>query len=212
MSTPKSQFTPQYLLRDSRSNTGSSMMFWSATGGYTSNVSLAQRFSKEDAESQYRCRETDHPYLEIEIMLRSYPAIDMQELRDPILYEKDSPCYIVRKNKFDGNNLFFDSLKDNEMLTNNLRQAKLYTAKEQHLLYSQDKEYLLSRDLAWKLARFVCPANSIDPRKLITKGKIKLQPKPRETSGKTKLQCESCGKFVWVWNPYHSPIQCDHCS
>ena len=53
-----------FYLQDSRASLGSQAMFWALNGcGYTSNVSKAQSYTKEQAQSQHNSRLTDVPLM-----------------------------------------------------------------------------------------------------------------------------------------------------
>ena len=53
-----------FYLQDSRASLGSQAMFWALNGcGYTSNVSKAQSYTKEQAQSQHNGRLTDVPLM-----------------------------------------------------------------------------------------------------------------------------------------------------
>lgn len=51
-----------FYLRDTRSNTGSSCMFWAENGnGYTTNLDRAHVYTLEEAQSHFNDRHTDVP-------------------------------------------------------------------------------------------------------------------------------------------------------
>jgi len=69
----------QYYLQDNRSYVGNDILFWAKDGkGYTTDLSKAHIYSKEDAVSQHKCRETDIPWPKDYIDARTRPAVDMQ--------------------------------------------------------------------------------------------------------------------------------------
>lgn len=65
-----------FLLRYFRSNNGSSANFWSINDSYTTNISLARRFSREAAVNQYKSRCTDIPIRFDFVSPFQYLAID----------------------------------------------------------------------------------------------------------------------------------------
>lgn len=69
----------KYYLQDSRSYVGNDMLFWARGGnGYTTDLSKAEVYSKDDAVKQHRGRETDIPWPKAYIDVRWRPAVDMQ--------------------------------------------------------------------------------------------------------------------------------------
>lgn len=77
MSTKESQ-SNQYYLQDSRDFVGNDMLFWRLGGGYTTDVSQAEIFTKESALKQHRDRETDVPWAVEYIDGITRPAVDVQ--------------------------------------------------------------------------------------------------------------------------------------
>ena len=70
-----------FLLQDSRSYVGNDMLFWKDGGGYTTDVSKAERFTQEKAVSQHECRETDIPWPVDYIEAKTRPAVDHQYVK-----------------------------------------------------------------------------------------------------------------------------------
>jgi len=70
-----------FYLQDSRSYVGNNMLFWSASGGYTTDVSKAEVFTLETAQRQHDSRETDIPWPKEYIDARVRPACDMQYVK-----------------------------------------------------------------------------------------------------------------------------------
>lgn len=71
----------QFYLQDSRQIVGNDMMFWALAGGYTSDVSKAEVFTREKAQRQHNCRETDIPWPKDYIDGKTRPAVDVQYVR-----------------------------------------------------------------------------------------------------------------------------------
>lgn len=72
--------TGVYLLQDTRSYVGNAPMWWSGSGGYTSRIDRAQRYTLTEAMAQHRVRETDLPWAFDEIRPLWTPVIDAQYL------------------------------------------------------------------------------------------------------------------------------------
>ena len=68
-----------FYLQDSRGFVGNDMQFWRKHGnGYTTDLSQAEIYTKEEAEAMHRNRETDIPWPKEYIDARTRPAVDMQ--------------------------------------------------------------------------------------------------------------------------------------
>lgn len=68
-----------YYLQDSRDHVGNDVLFWAkGSSGYTTNIDKAELFTKEQAVSQNKCRETDIPWPKSYIDKKTIPAVDMQ--------------------------------------------------------------------------------------------------------------------------------------
>lgn len=68
----------EFYLQDNRSYVGNDILWWAATGGYTTDLSKAEIFSREDALHQHNCRESDIPWPKEYIENKTRPAVDMQ--------------------------------------------------------------------------------------------------------------------------------------
>lgn len=71
-----------FYLQDSRSYVGNDVLWWAKEGkGYTTDLSKAHVFTKEEALSQHNDRETDIPWPKSYIDQKTRPAVDMQYIR-----------------------------------------------------------------------------------------------------------------------------------
>ena len=69
----------EFYLQDKRQYVGNDLLWWCATGGYTTDLSRAEIFTKEKAMSQHRCRpDVDIPWPKSYIDAKTRPAVDMQ--------------------------------------------------------------------------------------------------------------------------------------
>ncbi len=68
----------EYYLQDYRSYVGNDILFWALGGGYTTDVSKAEIFTKEKAVAQNKSRESDIPWPKEYIDKKTRPAVDMQ--------------------------------------------------------------------------------------------------------------------------------------
>lgn len=71
-----------YYLQDSRGYCGNDVLWWALNGnGYTTDLSKAHIFTRTEALSQNRCRETDIPWQKDYIDGKTRHAVDMQYIR-----------------------------------------------------------------------------------------------------------------------------------
>ena len=69
-----------YYLQDKRCYVGNDLLFWAKGGsGYTTDTSKAHIYTKEEAFSQNRMRDTDIPWPKEYIDSRTRPAVDHQD-------------------------------------------------------------------------------------------------------------------------------------
>ena len=69
----------QYYLQDNRQYVGNDVLWWAKDRcGYTTDISKAHVFTKEEAVKQNHCRETDIPWPKEYIDGKTRPAVDMQ--------------------------------------------------------------------------------------------------------------------------------------
>ncbi|MBL4940949.1 MAG: hypothetical protein JKY81_04725 [Colwellia sp.] len=67
-----------YYVQDSRSYLGNDILWWADKGGYTTNLSKAEVFTKERAVHLNQNRITDIPWPKEYIDERTRPAVDVQ--------------------------------------------------------------------------------------------------------------------------------------
>ena len=73
---------PLFYLQDSRSYVGNDVLWWAKAGnGYTTDLSKAQVFTKDEAQQHHDARSTDIPWPKDYIDGKTRPAVDMQYLK-----------------------------------------------------------------------------------------------------------------------------------
>jgi len=200
-----------FYLQDSRSLTGSNVMFWKINGaGYGTNLNELEVYSLESAQMQHSRRETDIPLLKSEVDKLSISAVDMQVLPQPNLVSNADQYIVQRNGEFNGNDILFVT-KYGE--TYSYDDITYYTKAEIDNFFI-DKKYLTvySKESIVPIVRRTFQAHNINKRKMISKAGIKLiRPrKSRPTTGKTRGNCRECGKITWAYNPYESAYCLDH--
>lgn len=83
--------TTHYYLQDSRDYVGNDVLWWAKDGkGYTTDLSKAHVYTKDEAVAQNKCRPSDIPWPCEYIDARTRPAVDMQYIkRDEALASTD---------------------------------------------------------------------------------------------------------------------------
>lgn len=71
-----------FYMQDSRGSgtVGNDILWWAKDGmGYTTDITKAHVFTKEEAQGQHNCRETDIPWPKDYIDQRIRPVVDIQK-------------------------------------------------------------------------------------------------------------------------------------
>lgn len=72
----------EFYLQDSRSYVGNDLLFWAKNGkGYTTDLRLAEVYSRDVVERMHQARETDIPWPKDYIDKKTRPAVDMQYVK-----------------------------------------------------------------------------------------------------------------------------------
>lgn len=71
----------QFYLQDSRSYVGNDVLWWASHGGYTTDLSKAQVYTRTDAIAHHDARHSDVPWPKDYIDARTRPAVDMQHIK-----------------------------------------------------------------------------------------------------------------------------------
>ena len=72
----------QYYLQESETIVGNCMLFWRKDRkGYTTNLDEAHIFTREEAQAQQRCRETDIPWPKKLLDSMSERSVNIQRVR-----------------------------------------------------------------------------------------------------------------------------------
>jgi hypothetical protein len=194
-----------FYLRDSRGNTGSSAMFWSLSGGYTSDLSKVEKFTREKAIDQYESRETDIPLRCDLVDQFAYLAVDMQYLPSTT-NPGDSNCLLLANN-FDGNNVLFVTPGEK---TYNFGKVSPVSLVDTYALLSKDNRIeCYSYEAIETLARPVVSASLLETKKMLRKSNIKYIPPQVLTKERYRCCGDRCGRFVTEAQYYGG---CPNCS
>jgi hypothetical protein len=186
-----------FYLQDSRSNTGSRAMFWRENGGYTSNLSEAEQFTREAAVKQYESRESDLPWPVNYVRALAEVGVDCQYLtrsEAEAYRNEDGRVYVAYAREWDGNDLVW---RGGSRPTSNLEDAI-------HPLAEDAAGYLAQGFELWPCgyiadrARPVVRAFLLDHKQALRSVGLKLPKlkRPRYRSYSDRLNCEGCGRFL----------------
>lgn len=189
-----------FYLQDSRSNVGSRAMFWRNGGGYTSNLSEAEQFTRENAVSQYECRETDIPWPVVYVQGLAQVGVDHQDLDLPNVQALDAApaddhVYVAYSRDWDGNCLIWRSLSVGS--TSNLADASTWSK-------GHAQGWISRGYVPWPKAyidqhsRPVVKACMLDHKKALRSVGLKLPKiKPQRRRRYYDLtNCQGCGRFL----------------
>lgn len=186
----------EYLLQDSRTLCGGNLMFWKDGGNYTTNIALAEVFSKAEALRQHNMRNTDIPLPKSAVLILSRPTVDVQYLKEAEAAQIiDDHYYVQVKNHFDGNDAYWVTKPSKS--TTDLSQARLYVKDDpavgEHVQF-WPQSYIRSQ------TRSSVAAKDVDLHKALDGTGIQIK-KPKKQR-KEVLHCNGCGSFISDVNYY----------
>lgn len=198
----------KFYLRDSRSNVGSTCIFWAKDGcGYTSNLDKAERFTLEEAQCHINSRETDIPLSASLVDDVATVRVDHQYLdtnQSGISEECNQYVLHTRQGDYDGNDIYWKSQSGHSV---NLREALVLTLDEAaHAKKLMDGVVIYPLVYVLSIGRRTLQASNINPRRMITAAGIRKPKRRRQrpTTGLTRGNCPHCGKVTWGFNPYEA--------
>lgn len=91
----------EFYLQDSRSYVGNDVLWWAMNGnGYTTDLSKAHVYSKDEAQRLHNFRPTDIPWPKAYIDQKTRPAVDLQYIkRDEALAGTGIELVAAKKSK-----------------------------------------------------------------------------------------------------------------
>lgn len=200
-----------FNLQDSRSYTGSNVVFWRSGGcGYGTNLDELEVYTLEDAQRQHDRRNSDVPLLKSLVDKLSISTVDCQVLPEAGTEDAYGEYVIQRKGYWNGNDIRFVCRYGE---TYEYSKAEVFAKSEAKELFSDSESYaVFSKAAIDKIARRTFQSGNIDTKAMIKKAGIKLaKPKrTRPTTGKTRGNCPACGKITWDYNPYEAAY-CEPC-
>lgn len=188
----------EFVLQDSRGNTGDRLMFWAKDGaGYTTNLENAQRYTKEQACSQNESRESDLPWPLAYLEALAEWSVDCQYV-EPEEVSRElldaTRAHLYASNAWNGNDLVF--LTGDGGLTNDLRKAEpfLVTIAVAMAANPVNKVSVIPHLLAVRLARRVIPNGKVKHREALRGTGVILAKPPKYRAPRDR--CGHCGVFI----------------
>lgn len=200
----------EFYLRDTRSDVGSTCVFWvKGGGGYASDLRKAEVFSFEEAQ-KYADRQ-DHfiPLSKAAVDAVATIRVDMQLLKLNCDFSEGIVIH-RRFTSYDGNDIFFDDGEGG--FTANYSEAKVYADIDALEALSNQQGIVLSKAFLDTICRPTIQVQNINHRKMITAAGIKYRSprKKRAGTGKTRGNCPECGKITWGYDPHENSYCDDH--
>lgn len=194
-----------------RDNVGSNIGWHGLNGkGYTTNVDQAHIYTLEQAQIEWdNARSIDQPIAVHHVRKNIIWKVDYQyipsgtQINDPyIVYvalEKDALGPVC-----DGNDVYWLNLSTGKSSTDFSTATKL---RYDQALSLKDRYILLPFDIADAHKRPTFPITKFNLKQMVIEEGL-IEPmrrsmkRKRSLSGKTRMQCPECGKFVWQDNSY----------
>ena len=189
-----------FYLRSRHGNTGTNLLFHNKNGvGYGTDLDGLETYTLEEAQKELDHDIANLPLLKSEVDKASILAVDCQYIKpdDDVIDPNDQ--YIVQKKMlWNGNDIAFVVMGGH---TFNYGEAHVFSSSG--ALFSDDY-HVWSKSYLDTLCRRTFQEENINTRKMITGPGLKYK-KPRkkkQTTGKVRWNCPSCGKINWQFNPY----------
>ncbi|EKO3657427.1 hypothetical protein M3906_000237 [Vibrio metschnikovii] len=195
---------------------GSTVLFWAIDGhGYTTNIDQAEIYTREQAQ-----RDVDNHWLrdkdEFPLCAESVNAlaqwrVDCQYIEKtyPEFTDPNDEYVSVKRNFWDSNDLAFGTGMDWDF---DYSKAKSFSSADidPYIESGNQNMYFVPRFHADEIARRTFQKQNINRRKMITAaGIVGLRKKrKRQSAGKTRFNCISCGKIIWEFAHPDTPINC----
>lgn len=200
----------EFYLRDTRSNVGSTCMFWAKGGcGYTSDLDKAEIFSHKDAQEYADEQRHFTPLSKAKVDAVATVRVDMQYLKMNLDFSKG---YVIQRypGQYDGNDIYFADEDGGETL--NYEDAKVFDSPEAIAVLANQNGAVHSKAFIDSICRRTLQAKNVNHRKMMTSAGIRYRSprKSRPTTGKTRCNCPHCGKITWDYNPYENAYCRDH--
>lgn len=203
-----------FYLTSSHGGCGSSVMFHALDGrGYTTNIKNAHIFTFEyilNAAKNGEYNEQSIPLLCKLVDELSVIRVDSQNINQddhfPNSIDNSDEYYAIYDNKFDGNDFHFISNENIHPSTLDPKKALILSKNSIEIYLSRNlyKCFFVSKKIIDNNTRSTFKTSDINRNDMIKSAGItgirKL--KPKNPSGKFRVNCTKCGRINWQYNPY----------
>lgn len=201
----------EFYLRDTRSDVGSTCMFWAKDGcGYVTDLDKAEVFDFDQAQKYADEQRHFIPLSKAKVDAVATIRVDMQYLKLNVDF---SAGIIIQRHcsQYDGNDIFFDDGEGG--YTADYSKAKIYGSVDALAGLNNQNGAALSKAFLDTICRRTVQRKNINHRKMITSAGIRYRsPRKRKgTTGKTRGNCPGCGRITWDHNPYENAWCSDDC-
>jgi hypothetical protein len=197
-----------FYLRDTRSNVGSTCMFWAENGnGYTTNLDRAHVYTLEDAQRHIDSRHTDVPLSKELVDAVATVRVDHQYLDESkagLVADCNEYVIHVKRGDYDGNDVYWKAKRG---CTVNLSDAMVLTKDEaEQAMRFLDDAVIYPFLYVVSISRRTFQVSNVNERRMITAAGIRKPKRKRErhTSGRERGNCRHCGRVTWGFNPYEN--------
>jgi len=191
-----------FYLTSRHGDTGDVIMFHCINGkGYGTDLTKAHKFTLEEAQKALGHDINSLPLFVDEVDRVAIKSVDHQHIKEPEAKDLNDKYVVQVARKWNGNDIAFVKGRSD---TFNYDEAEIFTYDEAMREFSGTKDIILPKSYLDTICRPVIHRQQVNTRKMITGAGIKYK-KPRkkkETTGKTRWNCPSCGRMVWQFNPY----------
>ncbi|CAH7395824.1 conserved hypothetical protein [Vibrio chagasii] len=200
---------------------GSNVSFWGIKGnGYVTNIDLAEEYTLEQVKAviaNNRLRSyNEHPISADHVDDLAIWKVDCQHVNtiDNKNADPNEEYLILIKGKYDGNDLFFLSANTSRTSSCNYEEAKVFNREEAQVAMTDNELWysVIPKFEADEAARRTFQTKNINRRIMVSgAGATGIRkPRARKTTGKVMMNCPSCGKINWQYDP-HEFEDCSHC-
>ncbi|HHO0771144.1 TPA: hypothetical protein ACSP2J_002484 [Aeromonas hydrophila] len=200
-----------FYLRDTRTNVGSTCMFWALNGnGYTSNLDKAHIYTLEEAQRYINSRPTDVPLSKALVDELATTRVDHQYLdegKSGLVTGCEQYVIHVLRGDFDGNDVYWKAVSPFCQSVNFGHASVLLSSIEAEIAVKVlDGAAIYPLEYVRSISRRTFQASNINERRMITAAGIRKPKRRRErpTTGRTRGNCPHCGKVTWGFNPYEA--------
>ncbi len=199
-----------FYLRDTRSNTGSSCMFWAENGnGYTTNLDKAHVYTTEEAQRYIDNRHSDVPLSKALVDELATVRVDHQyldESKSGLVDGCEQYVVHVLRGDYDGNDVYWKAVSPFCRSADFGHASVLTYAEAEVALKVLDGAAIYSFDYVRSISRRTFQVGNLNERRMVTAAGIRKPKRKRErrTSSRTRGNCRDCGKVTWGFTPYEN--------